>query len=271
VDGAVVSATAASLARGLMLAAALMIVIAVVALLIDHGQAKRAARNGGGLARARIVLPWGGVVLGASAAAVVGGGIGAWAISAHGSILFGEDPLTALVSRLGVLSLASIAMGVTCAVLFTRHRTPRVAVSAVVVIAATGLFFTVSTTGELQHPRRSVEALVSVNDDVQGTIVVTPGAAGPNYMRMGLTGPDKNVEALRQSVATGNATVTLRSLTDAEISEPVVVQLDENGGLFATNIIAETDGRWRVQIDLADGMSFVVTDMTLQPNPLYQK
>lgn len=273
-DGAIVAATTAALARGLMLAASLIILVALLAIIVKGVRLSRALRRDDSAAAAGSV-PWEGVIVGAALVGIVGGSVGLWATYAHAFIMRGDGVAATLGSWFGVWSLVSVAVSIACIALFVpRGRTLRrvpLAVSITASVAAAVLFASVGAANELQHPQRRVEALVSVNPAVQGTVFVEPGAAGLNEVRIALTGPDEDVDKLRRAISSGRATVTMRSLALGLRSQPVTVQLDQQGSLIAREVIAEADGRWRVQFDLADGDGPVLADVTLQPNPGYQK
>ncbi|WP_461188458.1 hypothetical protein [Arthrobacter sp. Z4-13] len=273
-DGAIVAATTAALARGLMLAASLIMLVALLAVVVRGVRLSRAVRRGDSPAAAGSV-PWEGVIVGAALVGIVGGVVGLWATYAHASIMRGDGIAATLGNWFGVWSGVSVAVSIASIVLFvplrrTNRRVP-LAVSITASIAAAVLFAAVGAANELQQPQRRVEALVSVNPAVQGTVVVEPGAAGLNEVRIGLTGPDEDVDKLRRAISSGSATVTMRSLALGLRSQPATVQLDQQGGLVAREVIAEADGRWRVQLDLADGDGPVLADVTLQPNPGYQE
>lgn len=269
VDGAIVASMGGELAAGLMLAATLVIVIAALAALTIRFQAfRRTKKNLSTAAVSR--LPWDAVVAAGGAVAIIGGAVGLWSSLSSDSIMGGAGLSATLASPFGINSLSAMLFGAFCIVFyFQRRAIRRVPFSAALIVAfaASGIFVTASSVPDIQRPQRSVEALVSVNSLVQGAVAVVPGAAGSNEVRIGLTGSDQDVEALRRAIETGDATVSMRSLGLGLESNSVTLRPDGDGGFVASNVIAEADGRWRVQFNLAANLDTVIADVTLQPNP----
>lgn len=93
-----------------------------------------------------------------------------------------------------------------------------------------------------------------------------PGAAGANDVRLGLSGPDEEVEQLREAAAGGDATVSFRSLALGSTSPESPLTLDDEGALVASDVVLDGDGRWRAQFEVGLDEP-IVADMTMQSNP----
>lgn len=256
VDGAISSAAAAGLARGLVQAAAVLLIIGVIGAALVRPR----VAAGPGLVRR---VPWRGVLTGASIVLAIGGLIGIWASTRNSSIVSGEGFGEAARGGIATWSIAAIVLAATALAVSLRGRV----LMGGTCIAAVVVLLGVSMTSELPRPEKQVQTTAEVSGTVQATIVVTPGAAGANDVRLGLSGPDKDVEQLRAAAADGDATVSFRSLALGVTTPGSPLSLDDEGALVASDVVLDGDGRWRAQFEVAGLDAPIVADITMQPNP----
>lgn len=269
VQGAISSSAAGGLARGLILAGLLVIFIVGIYSIVSRW------RKGPGASRSSqpkhlSALPLNVVLASASMVGVIGSLVGALATWTNKSILVGGDAVTFFTQGLGAWSLASLVFFATVIVLSIGVKKPRIAESALAVstvVLASSLMAGLMLSEELTRPAGWVSTKGTFNVSVTATALVTPGAQGPNSITVDLSGPDSEVEPVRQQVRAGLATATLVSLEQDIKSTPVKVSLGDQGGLLVDEIVADAPGRWRLQIDLGDGEDLLMLDVTLAPNP----
>jgi hypothetical protein len=261
VDAAISAAAAAGLGRGLMLASLLVLTAAAIGWLITTVRTRQS--------RPRASIPLRAVGLGASAVAALGGAVGLAGSVTSAWILTGMSTPATRTAWLALWSLAVLSLGIGLFVWLRRSPSGRsrgrlftilsIVVPAVMLVA-------IAAAPELGRPARSAQAITSLSDTVQVTVVVSPAAAGPNDIRVALTGPDDDVAAVLAGVESGSATATFVSLELGTESQPVDLSVDDSGSLVARDFTASSAGRWRIQLDLGTGEP-VLVDVTLQPNP----
>ncbi|MFP5451403.1 MAG: hypothetical protein ACLGG9_06580 [Thermoleophilia bacterium] len=267
-EGAIRAAAGASLGRGLMLASAFGVLLASAALV---ALILRGAYDGTPRGPWRVGLPFG--AAGAGVIALIGGAVAAWAAQRNGSIVAGDSGIAAITgTAIGAWSIAAMALGVLAIVLAfidRRRRAPRVGWPVALVLAACVAGGS-AVAADLPSPARQAEATVALDDTTQATVVLTPGAAGSNDIRIALSGPRELVGPLRDAVRTEGARAELRALASGETSAPVALDVDDEGNLVGGNLVATAPGRWRVSFTLPGRAEPVITDVTLQPNPAFQ-
>lgn len=270
VEGAISASAAGGLARGLVIAAlAVIFVLGVRKIISSLGKSKS---SNSASQSANSMRPGSVVLASASAVGIVGSLIGLVSASTNRSILTGDGLAESVTSGLGLWSGLSLVVFTLALILSVNQKISSRAntISLLTGIAlATTLVIGMSISGDLPRPASYAQALGTLNDSVTATAVVTPGASGPNSLRVGLSGPDEEVEAIRQLVAGGLVSVTLVSLELDTRSEPVTLTLDDRGGLYAEELVANGSGRWRIQIDLGEEVDLLILDVTLAPNPGY--
>lgn len=219
------------------------------------------------------LVPAGTVLASSAAVGLAGSVVGLVSSWTNQSILIGDSFVGAVSSGLGLWSLLSMVFFGIVISIVVWGRLPKIRGlgSLTGMVAATSLIAALVVAGELSRPPSSAQALGTLNDSVTATAVVTPGAAGPNSLRVGLSGPDEEVGPVKEAVRAGRATAVLVSLELDMRSEPVPLAVDELGALYASEIVADAPGRWRVQIDLGDDGGLLILDVTLSPNPRHQK
>lgn len=270
VEGAISASASGGLGRGLLLASLLVILVASIR------QLGKSLRKNSATSDSRThsvpVLDAGVVLASASVVGLVGSLVGLFATFTNQSILVGNGVLSVVATGLGTASLVSFAVFI--AVIFLRGKISSgsgKALSLLGIIVSTSLITGLVVAGDLPRPASSANAKTTLNDSISATAVVVPGAAGPNSVRVGLSGPDEDIDVIREAVEAGLATATLVSLELDAKSEPVTLTLDDQGALFVEQIVAEAPGRWRVQIDLGDNGDLLMLDVTLVANPGYNK
>ena len=270
VDGAISASASGGLGRGLVLASLLVILVASIRQLGKSLRKNRATSD------SRIssfpVIDSGVVLASASVVGLVGSLVGLVATFTNQSILVGNGIASFFSTGLGVASL--VGASVFIVVIALRNKISfgsGKALSLLGVVVSASLIAGLVLAGDLPRPASSANGKTTLNDSVSATAVVVPGAAGPNSVRVGLSGPDEEIEVIREAVEAGLATATLVSLELDIKSEPVTLTLDDQGALFVEEIVAEAPGRWRVQIDLGDNGDLLMLDVTLVANPGYRK
>lgn len=264
VDGAIQASALGILASGLVLSAMLVMVLAFGVLMIRSLQLFGASRTPSALTH----VPWPFVIIGASVTAIVGGILGSIAAISNANIVAGVT-VAVLVAGPGLWPLGAIIVGFVGIRLaglgesqpWARVGNPMVAVVAIVIAIG------VVTADRLPRPDRFAEAQVTLSDSVQGAVVLSPAAAGSNDLIIGLTGPDDDVNEIRDVVQTGTAIVSLVSLAGDSESTLAELKVNQDGALTATGLRAADSGRWRIEIDFGDSNTSVDVDVTLQPNP----
>lgn len=270
VEGAISASASGGLGRGLVVASLLVILVASIRQLIkslrrDRSLAQASKAN-------QPVLNAGVVLASASVVGLVGSLVGLFATFTNQSILVGNGIASFFSTGLGLASL--VGAFVFIVVIALRNKISSGSgktLSLLGVVVSASLISGLVIAGDLPRPASSANAKTTLNDSVSATAVVVPGAAGPNSVRVGLSGPDEEIDVIREAVEAGLATATLVSLELDAKSEPVKLTLDDQGALFVEEIIAEAPGRWRVQIDLGDNGDLLMLDVTLVANPGYNK
>lgn len=272
VEAAISAAAAGGLARGLMLAALAVVFVAAVRVLASKVLTRKSTSSL--LAEAQTGLPAPVVLISASAVGLIGSVIGFVSAWTNRSILIGDSFVGVISSGLGLWStLALILFGLVIAVasLLSSTKKSNPVLSLIGFGSSLALAFGLVLSGDLPRPPSSANALATYSDTVTATAVLTPGAVGPNSLRVGLSGPDEEVELIRQVVSSGNASVTLVSLELDTRTEPKALTLDDQGALFAEDLVAEGPGRWRIQVDLGADTDLLILDVTLSPNPAHNR
>lgn len=219
--------------------------------------------------RSQPSIPWPAVGLGASAVAALGGVVGLAGSVTSAWILTGTSIPATRTAWLALWSLAVLALGIGLFVWLRRAPSGRSGsrlITTLAIAVPVVMLVAIAAAPELGRPARSAQAITSLTDTVQVTVVVSPAAAGPNEIRVALTGPDDDVAAVLAGVQSGTATATFVSLELGTESQPVDLSVDESGSLVARDLTASSAGRWRIQLDLGTGEP-VLVDVTLQPNP----
>ena len=123
---------------------------------------------------------------------------------------------------------------------------------------------------ELPRPARSVEATAETKSAVTVTAVLTPGAAGMNTLKVGLTGPDAEVARILSYVVDGEAQMWIITGEEKTLSKPVQLKISEEGSLVAEGVIAQSSGKSKIRIKLSKRVEPIIMDVTLQKNPGYK-
>lgn len=270
VEGAISASASGGLGRGLVLASLVVILVASIRQL--GKSLRRNSAKSGPQTDLIPVLDAGVVLASASVVGLVGSTVGLFATFTNQSILVGNGIVAFFSNGLGITSLISAAVFIVLIAVRRKISSGSgMALSLLGVVVSASLITGLGVAGDLPRPASSANAKTTLNDSVSATAVVVPGAAGPNSVRVGLSGPDEEIEVIREAVEAGLATATLVSLELDAKSEPVMLTLDDQGALFVEEIVAEAPGRWRVQIDLGDNGDLLMLDVTLVANPGYSK
>jgi hypothetical protein len=123
---------------------------------------------------------------------------------------------------------------------------------------------------ELPKPARSIEATAETKTAVTVTAVLSPGAAGLNDLKVGLTGPDAEVARILSFVVDGDAQIWIISGEEKTLSEPLQLRINEEGSLVADGVIAQNSGKSKIRIKLSKKVETLNMDVTLQENPGYK-
>jgi len=270
VEGAISASASGGLGRGLVLASLVVILVASIRQLSKSS--RRSSPLAAGSKANQPVLDSGVVLASASVVGLVGSTVGLFATFTNQSILVGNGIVAFFSNGLGLTSLISSAVFIVLIAVRRKISSGSGrALSLLGVVVSASLITGLVVAGDLPRPASSANAKTTLNDSVSATAVVVPGAAGPNSVRVGLSGPDEEIDTIREAVEAGLATATLVSLELDAKSEPVTLTLDDQGALFVEEIVAEAPGRWRVQIDLGDNGDLLMLDVTLVANPGYNK
>jgi hypothetical protein len=123
---------------------------------------------------------------------------------------------------------------------------------------------------ELPRPARSVEATAETKNAVTVTAVLSPGAAGPNDLKVGLTGPDAEVARILSFVVDGQAQMWIITGEEKTLSEPIQLKINDEGSLVAEGVIAQSAGKSKIRIKLSKRTDPLNMNITLQENPGYK-
>ena len=273
VEGAIAASASGGLARGLILAGLLVVlVVSLRSLVSSLSKRSRSAISSGRIKQS--ALPMNVVLASASAVGVIGSVVGIFATWNNKTILTGGNPVEFFLNGLGAWSLLSLGFFFVVIIVSIRAKKlagPNFVSAFSSVVLAFSLVIGLFLSGDLTRPAGWADSKVTFNDSVSATSVMTPGAEGTNTISIGLSGPDSEIEPIREQVQAGLATAQLVSLELDLKSEPVPVSLDDQGGLVVSEIVADAPGRWRIQIDLGDGGALLSLDVTLSPNPGHSK
>ncbi len=270
VEGAISASATGGLGRGLVLASLSVILVASIRQLSKSSRRSRPLAAG---SQANQPVSDSGVVLAsASVVGLAGSIIGLFATFTNQSILVGNGIVAFFSNGLGLTCLISAAVFIVVITVRSKISSGSGrALSLLGVVVSASLITGLVVAGDLPRPASSANAKATLNDSVSATLVVVPGAAGPNSVRVRLSGPDEEIDIVREAVEAGLATATLVSLELDAKSDPVKLTLDDQGAIFVQEIVAEAPGRWRVQIDLGDNGDLLMLDVTLVANPGYNK
>ena len=123
---------------------------------------------------------------------------------------------------------------------------------------------------ELQSPARSIEATTETKSAVTVTAVLSPGAAGLNDLKVGLTGTDAEVARILSFVVDGEAQMWIISGEEKTLSKPIQLKINEQGSLVAEGVIAKSAGESKIRIKLSKKVETLNMDVILQENPGYK-
>ncbi|MFP5450916.1 MAG: hypothetical protein ACLGG9_04095, partial [Thermoleophilia bacterium] len=209
---------------------------------------------------------------GAAVVIILGGLIGSVAAGRNSAILEGGSVLAASLSTpTGAWSLAAVALGavVVGAVAIGRRRVLPAAAWSALLVATVVVVGGSAIAADLPRPERQAQATIDLGDGVQGTVVLTPGASGPNEVRVSLSGPPESLDPIRTATSRGGASVELRNLASGSGAAPLDLSLSDQGDLRGEGLVVDGPGRWRVTLTLPGRPDPAITDVTLQPNPRY--
>lgn len=266
-EGAIRAAEGAQLGRGLILAAGVAVIIAVGFLAVTAPRRRAGDETESGWRSA--VPP---AAAGAAAVIILGGLVGSVAAGLNSAVLEGGSVLAASLSTpAGAWSLAAVAMGtvVIGAVAIGRRRVLPAAAWSALLVGTVVVIGGSAMAADLPRPERQAQATLDLGDGVQGTVVLTPGASGPNKVRVSLSGPPESLNPIRTAASRGAASVELRDLASGSGAGPLGLSLSDQGDLRGEGLVVDGPGRWRVTLALPGRSDPAITDVTLQPNPGY--
>ncbi len=122
---------------------------------------------------------------------------------------------------------------------------------------------------ELPRPSRNVEAVGKTTSGVTVTVVMSPGAAGSNTMKLGLTGADFEVAKVFSYVIDGKAQISLTTGESDSDNQPIKLKMNEEGSLVAEEVIAKFSGKSKIRFKWSKSENPLTMPINLQENPGY--
>lgn|GEM_PF-2062857 len=122
---------------------------------------------------------------------------------------------------------------------------------------------------ELPKPSRNVEAVGKTNSGVAVTVVMSPGAAGLNTLKLGLTGSDVEVARVFSYVIDGKAQISLTTGESNSDTQPIKLKINEEGSLVAEEVIAKFSGKSKIRFKWSKSENSLTMPINLQENPGY--
>lgn len=122
---------------------------------------------------------------------------------------------------------------------------------------------------ELPRPSRNVEAVGKTSSGVTVTVVMSPGAAGSNTLKLGLTGSDVEVARVFSYVIDGKAQISLTTGESNSDTQPIKLKMNEEGSLVAEEVLAKFSGKSKIRFKWSKSENPLTMLINLQENPGY--
>jgi hypothetical protein len=98
---------------------------------------------------------------------------------------------------------------------------------------------------------------------------MSPGAAGLNTLKLGLTGSDVEVARVFSYVIDGKAQISLTTGQSNPETQPIKLKINEEGSLVAEEVTAKFSGKSKIRFKWSKNENPLTMPINLQENPGY--